>query len=283
VGNQYSGLLAAQERQLSFLDYTRDLKPLRDRSIPDLQITAKSAISILVDNQGKERILFEKEKNEELPMASLTKLMTAKIVLDNYNLSGEIKISEEAVSQEESFGKLSAGKILSVNYLLYPLLMESSNDAAFAIANDYDGMTEKRFIQLMNNEAQKLGLANTYFFNPTGLDPENPEENINYSSPFDLAKLTENLLGKELLWKILSTAKFDTYGPELINTNELLGKFPGIIGGKTGYTEKALGCFLLAVEAPKGKGYLINVILGTEDRFGEMEKLINWLNQAYEW
>ncbi|MBI2041435.1 MAG: D-alanyl-D-alanine carboxypeptidase [Candidatus Nealsonbacteria bacterium] len=279
-------LLAAEARQVSFQNHINELKPIHDENIPDLEIGAKSAISILVDNQGKERVLFEKEEDVKLPIASLTKLMTVKIVLDNYDLSKEIKISEEAISQEENFGKLTAGKALSVNYLLYPLLMESSNDAAFALANDYDGMTIKKFIQLMNQESGKLKLTDTKFFNPTGLDPEKPDQDINYSTASDLAELTKDLLPYPLLWEVLSTPKLDIYGPELVNTNELLGKIPNILGGKTGYTEKALGCFILVTKAPKDKGYIINVILGANgvnSRFQEMEKLINWLGLAYSW
>ena len=281
-------LLAAEERQVSFQNQILELKPLRNKNISEPTILAKSAISLLVNDRGKERILFEKEKDRKLPIASLTKLMTAKIVLDNYDLSKEIKISEEAVNQEESFGKLSAGKVLQVKYLLYPLLMESSNDAAFALANDYDGATEEEFIRLMNEESQELRMTNTWFFNPTGLDSdsENQPDSTNYSTAADLAKLTESLLRESLLWEILTTSKFDTFGPELINTNELLGKLPGIVGGKTGYTEKALGCFVLVLEAPKDKGYILNVVLGangTTDRFREMEKLVSWVNEAYKW
>lgn len=281
AGNPH--LLAAQEQQLSFQNHVRELKPLRDNRVQDLEISAKSAVSLLVDNQGEERMLFEKEKDKEFPIASLTKLMTAKIVLDNYDLSKEIVVSKEAVGQEENFGKLTVDSALSVKYLLYPLLMESSNDAAYALANDYDGMTEKDFIKLMNEVSKKLEMANTHFFNSSGLEPDLPNPEINYSTVSDLSKLVKNLLKEPLVWEILSTPKFNAYGPELANTNELLGKIPRILGGKTGYAEKAQGCFILVLEAPKGKGYIINVILGSNNKFGEMEKLANWINTAYVW
>ena len=275
--------LTAEAGQRSLERQIRESKPFRNKNIADLEIEAKSAISILADDKGGERILLEKEKNAELPMASLTKLMTAKIVLDNYDPSREVTISKEAVAQEENLGQLSAGLTLPVKYLLYPLLMESSNDAAFALANDYDGITEKEFVRLMNKKAVELSLPNTKFFNSTGLDIEKPKELANYSSSLDLAKFAESLLKDYLLWQILSTEKFNNYGPELTNINKLLRKFPGTIGGKTGYTEKALGTFVLVMEAPSGKGHIINVILGSENKFLEMEKLINWLNSAYSW
>lgn len=278
-----SKLLSAQASQVAFQNQIIDIRPIRIKDVPEFEISANTAISLLVDNLGREKILFEKEINKELPIASLTKLMTAKVVLNNYDLSKDIEISKEAVAQEENFGKLEAGQMLSARYLLYPLLIESSNDAAFALANDYDGYTEKYFVGLMNEKSQKLYMTNTRFFNSTGLEPDVPNPDINYSTTRDLSKLAKSLLGESLLWEISIMQKFNSYGPELINTNELLGKLPDIVGGKTGYAEKAGGCLLLVLKAPNEKGYLINIILGSNDRFGEMEKLINWVNSAYSW
>lgn len=276
-------ILAAQADQLAFEERIRSLKPLRLKRVADLVVDSKSAISLLVNNQGEERILLNKDIDKQLPIASLTKLMTAYVVLENYDLGKEIRISKEAVEQEEDLGKLEVGRFLTVRNLLYPLLIESSNDAAFALANDYDSMTEETFVELMNLQAQKLGLQNTYFINVTGLDPDDSEE-INYSSARDLTIFAQELLKTSLIWQILSTPQIDLYGVELVNSNKLLGKIPKIVGGKTGYTEEALGCFLLVSEAPKSNRYLINVILGTNNgRFSEMEKLINWLNEAYKW
>jgi len=283
-------ITAAQANQLAFEERIRSLKPIRSKRVEDLKIGAKSAMSFYISRQGEERILFEKYGDWRLPIASLTKLMTANVVLEHYDLSKEIRISKEAVNQEENLGKLEVGELLSVEYLLYPLLMESSNDAAFSLANDYDGMAQEDFVGLMNQEAQRLNLQDTHFINPSGLDPEEEEgsekinySTINYSNATDLITLVKELLNKPLIWEILSTPKLNLYGPELINSNKLLGEFSGIIGGKTGYTEKALGCFILLSEAPKSKGYLVNVILGTGDRFGEMEKLLEWLRTAYIW
>jgi D-alanyl-D-alanine carboxypeptidase len=272
--------------QVALEEELRNLKPIRDKNVEDLKVNAKSAISFFLNNEGKERVLFGKEIDKKLPIASLTKLMTANVVLKNYDLSKKIKISKEAVAQEENFGKLEVGKVFPAGYLLYPLLMESSNDAAFALANDYNGMSERKFIALMNWEGKKLNLNNTFFDNPTGLDPEESGTELNYSTARDLVKLTKELLKEPLIWQILSTPKYTLYGPELINTDKLLGEISGIVGGKTGYTEMSGGCILLVTKAPKNSGYLINVILGAngqEDRFGEMKKLVNWLDKAYKW
>jgi len=226
-----------------------------------------------------------------LPIASLTKLMTALIVLENYDLSKEIKISKEAINQEETFGKLEEGKIFKADYLLYPLLMESSNDAAFALANDYEEMDEKKFVEMMNAKAKELGLENTYFYNSSGLEPDTKNAKINYSSAKELAGLTRYLLATPKIWEILSTTEYNLYGPTLKNTNELLSDQSilwkdKILGGKTGYAEKAGGCIILVLRAPKDKGFLINIALGTansNNRFEEMKKLVEWVNQAYKW
>lgn len=268
-----------------------DPKPVRNKEIEDLNIEANSVISVLVNREGHERILFEKQSNQQMPIASLTKLMTALVVLRNYDLSREITISEEAIDQEEDFGKLTAGKTLTTEYLLYPLLMESSNDAAFSLANDYSGMKKELFVELMNQEAQKLSLGNTFFVNPSGLDPDSKTADLNLSSASDLEKLTKETIKEPLIWRILSTSKYQVYGPELVNTNRLLeDSVPWrdqIVGGKTGYTELAGGCIILVLRAPKNPGQLIiNVVLGTKDansRFEEMKKLVNWLDLAYNW
>ncbi len=278
-------IMSAQAAQMAFAQNLHTLKPLRNNGVPEFETDALAAISVLVDQAGKEKVLLAKNVDQSLPIASVSKLMTANVVLNNYDLAKEIMISKSAVEQEENLGKLIVGSTLTVEQLLYPLLMESSNDAAYALFNDYDGMNRERFISLMNAAAQDLGLTNTYFFNPTGLEPDEDKETkgLNYSTAADLVKLAKESLKMPLIWEVLQTPRINLYGPTLVNGNQLLGKVSGILGGKTGYTEKAQGCFLLVVEAPKSKGVLINVILGTADRFSEMEKLIDWDRQAYDW
>lgn len=268
------------------------LRPTRDWTVEDFETEAKSteaksAVSVLINNQDQEKVLFAKEIDKKLPIASLTKLMTAFVVLENYDLSQMIEISKEAVEQDEDFGNFKIGETFLAKDLLYPLLIESSNDAAYALAEviSVDG-----FVDLMNFEAQKLGLADTYFVNPTGLDPKDQEQPVNYTTVEDLVKLTNYLLKIPLIWEILSAPEYDFYSPDgvfhhkLINTNELLKNNEiEIIGGKTGWTPRAQGCLLLVTKAPKSKGYLVNIILGSKNRFEEMKKLLDWLNNAYRW
>lgn len=246
----------------------------------DLEISASAGISVFV-NPAKEfnqkNIIFAKNINEELPIASITKLMTALVVLENYDLSKEIKVSQQAVNQPEDFGKLQITQSFTVKQMLYPLLIESSNDAAFSLANDYKGMTEKEFVRLMNFKAQEIGLKNTHFINPTGLDVI---DKFNYSSAKDLVTLTAYLLREyPIVWEILGLKEFElrsldnTYVCQLSNTNKLLGKIPGMIGGKTGETRLAGECLVLVLKTSE-YNYLINVILGSTDRFEEMTRLI---------
>jgi serine-type D-Ala-D-Ala carboxypeptidase (penicillin-binding protein 5/6) len=249
--------------------------------LKNLEIDAKSAISIFVNPvkgfEGAQNIVFEKNIDAKLPIASITKLMTALVVLENYNLSKEITISQQAVSQPEDFGRLQITQSFTVKQMLYPLLIESSNDAAFALANDYQGITGNEFIHLMNLKAQEIGLKNTHFTNSTGLDAVDAS---NYSSAKDLVVLTTYLLKEyPLVWEILGLKEFElrsldnTYACKLSNTNKLLGEIPNIVGGKTGETLLAKQCFILVLKTSE-YDYLINVILGSSNRFTEMIRLI---------
>ena len=239
----------AQEERLA------KLKPIRNKKINNLEIEAKAALSVFIDNQGVERILFEKDGDKVLPIASLTKLMTANVVLKHYDIS----------------------QIVGIKKLLYILLIKSDNEAAIALA---EIIGKEAFVDLMNLEAKNLGLNNTYFANPTGLDPEFPTEPINHSTAQDLVKFAKYLtLERPLIWDISTVQTFE----DKVNTNELLEEIPGIIGGKTGETPRAGKCLLLVVQAPKNKGYIINVILNSENHFKEMKELIDWTKYAYKW
>ena len=267
--------------------------PLRNAQIADLQINSQAALSLLLDDHDRKTVLFNSNQGIQLPIASLTKLMTALIVIENYDLQQEVKISLEAVSQEGDFGQLEINRVYPVEYLLYPLLMESSNDAAYALVHDYAGMDLETFLGLMNERAQSLRMSGTYFLNPTGLEPQEDKRTtgLNRSTAADLAKLTVELLKKPLIWQILSLPQYNVFGPELRNTNILLSDETinwrsEIVGAKTGYTLQAGGCILLVMKAPNNRGHLINVILGTEnndERFNQMKKMVEWLKTAYLW
>jgi D-alanyl-D-alanine carboxypeptidase len=253
----------------------------------ELDISAKSAISIFVGPQERNNIIFKKHENEKLPIASLTKLMTALVVSNIYQEFDTVKISKQAIEQEGNEIELKVGEVFPINELLYIMLIESSNDAAYALATpDFktEKMLEKDFVDLMNLYAYyDVGLnpETTHFVNSTGLDPEEPSEDTNYSTVKDLVKLVEYILeNKPEIFEILSQKENQSFRYTLKNTNELLGEVNGITGGKTGYTDKAGGCLILILEGPSKDSYFINIILGSNNRFGEMEQLINWSKQA---
>ncbi len=258
-------------------------KPWRDWSIEDPEIEAKSAILMEIKD-GSERILFQKNIENRLPIASLTKIMTAVIAIENMPLEKFVKISKEAINQEGEAGKLVVDEEISVKNLLYAMLLESSNDAAFALAS---GFGWDNFINLMNEKAKALQLKNTNFASPMGFD--SPD---NFSTSYDLARLINYSLKNQFLWRILKTSSFETadvsgkFLHRWENTNKLLNLLSNIVGGKTGFTNVAGGCIALVIENPKNNSKIISVLLGSPDenkRFEETEKLIDWAFKAYQW
>jgi len=267
--------------------YTEELKIEKElqQRFKVLEINAKAAILVKVNEKGNEKILFGKDSQEPLAIASLTKLMTALVVFDFddvYNESQLVKITKEAVEQEDEsrYGGLEIGESLSVRNLLHMALIESSNDAAFALTQP---IGKKGFVELMNLYSKKIGLEDTYFVNPTGLEPDMPERLKNTSTARDIVKLTKHILKNyPQIFEITTNQSYEVLNLDKTlhhfipkNTNELLREVPGIIGGKTGWGIEAGGCLLLVLEDPEEEGYFINVILGAKDRFTEMRKLIN--------
>lgn len=249
---------------------------------PKIELNVKSALSLKINKIRGEKILFKKNPQEILPIASLTKLMTALVVIEdpeNYPFSDVLTISKEAAGQDDvpEYGNLKRGEKITLEKLLNLMLIYSSNDAAFALA---EKIGLENFIFRMNQKAKILGMENSHFVNPTGLDPENQKfnlknlENFNYSTAEDLAKLTKYILNEfPLIFEISSTK------PAYQIKNGFLNLSQNIIGGKTGYTDEAGGCLILVLK--KNGNYFINIILGTEgteSRIREMKKLIDWLN-----
>lgn len=253
-----------------------ELYPKRNWQTPFLELEAKAVLAM--DAQGG-RIYYNKNIESRLPMASLTKLMTAIVVLQNYDLDAVIKVSKEAVSREGARGDLKVDEPITVRSLVSLMLIDSSNDAAWAL---YEQRAD--FVFLMNQKAKELGLKNTRFANPDGIDEEG-----HYSSALDIAKIFVYLISNYAeTAKILGTRNMVVYSADgsishrLLNSNKLLGAIPEVKAGKTGYTDNALGCLALLTDG-FGDGKIITVILGSQNRFGESEKFINWLAAAYIW
>lgn len=239
---------------------------------PTVESDAFLAINVA---NGNEKVLLHKSENKKLPVASLTKLMTALIVLERYNVEQKITITESAMAELGEQGNLKLGEILSVKNLLYITLMESSNRAAKALS---EVMGTDGFIILMNKKARAMGLLNTHFQDATGLSLDS------YSSAQDIAILSSHLFKNYPLFReIVSLKEYNLYldngffHHKLVSTNRFLGEVGGVVGGKTGWTNISRGCFMVIQKKSNGS-YFVYVILGAEDRFLEMEKLISLTN-----
>lgn len=245
---------------------------------------AKSAI-MLEASTGK--IIFEKNANEKLPMASMTKMMTLLIIMENIE-NGNIKWSDSVITSEHAASMggsqifLEVGEEMTVEELVKGICIASGNDAAVAMAEKIGG-TEEEFVKLMNKKAKELQLKNTNFTNACGLDSDN-----HYSSAHDMA-----LIGKELVKydKILEyTGTYEDYLRKntdksfwLVNTNKLVRYYKGVDGLKTGYTEKAGFC--ITTTAKKDNMRLITVVMGepsTKIRNAETTSMLDYGFNTYK-
>lgn len=260
--------------------FTASISDAVAEDMTDIDIDAQAAISVSVktDFSGRE-VLFDKNSDRKLPVASISKLITALVILDNYDLSQQVKISPAAQDSGGSEEPLKAGESFFAKDLLYAMLIGSDNAASMAFS---DLMGTNQFVGLMNEKAQELGLSDTSFGNPTGLGLDN------FSTANDMAKLAEYLLKERpSVFHITTLPEFDLYTADgraihkIINTNDLVREDSDfkkrIVGGKTGETRQAGQCLLSVFSFGDGKSFLINVVLNSENRFEEMKKIIKWL------
>mgnify|MGYP001578385910 FL=1 len=254
--------------------------PVRDFNILEPVIEARAAVLYDV-NSG--RFLYAHNVNKRLPIASVTKLMTAIVVMDNFNLDDIYTVPAENVNVDGFGADLYRGERLKGADLFKIMLIKSSNDAALTFATQ----AQSQGIDLeakMNEKARQLGMTNTHFSDPAGLDDQDA-----FSTAADLIKLVSYAAGYDLISELLTTRVADVTSVDgrishhLINTNQLLGQITGIIVGKTGHTDSALGTMVLEVGIDTGGERLISVVLGSSDRFGETRKLIEWGKKAYSW
>lgn len=209
---------------------------------------ALSAHAAILIEAGSGDIIYEKNSREKLPMASTTKIMTALVALEEGDLSKTVQVAEDACGVEGSSIYLTAGEELTLEDLVYALMLESANDAAAAIACEIAGGIEP-FADRMNRLAETIGLTGTHFTNPHGLNDEE-----HYTTAHDLAKLTAYALQNEQFRKIVSTYRHQIplRGDEgirvLLNHNKLLRMSEDVIGVKTGFTKHSGRCLVSAAE-----------------------------------
>lgn len=243
------------------------------------QISAKAAF-FLDTRDGK--VLYSKNIHERLAIASLAKVMTVLVVLEHKGMDEEFWVSERASLMEPDKMLLIAQEKLTLKELLYGIFLVSANDAAEVIAEGTTGDREE-FINLMNDKAKQLGMNNTHFINPTGLDED---VNNTYSTAYDLAILTRYII-KRYPQVVEISSKDHVYLPRTQNHQDydmysginLLTTYSGVVGFKTGYTPEA-GLTLITL-ARKNNREVIGILLGTEDRRNEARELLDYsFNQS---
>ncbi|MFD0711112.1 D-alanyl-D-alanine carboxypeptidase family protein [Paenibacillus sp. GCM10027626] len=237
----------------------------------DVPNHAKAAALIDVESG---RLLYSKEGDTPMRIASLTKIMTAIVAIEHGKLTDKVKTSKRAFAKEGSSIFLKLGEEMELETMLYGLMLRSGNDAATAIA-EHVGGSEEGFVYLMNEKAKELGLTNSHFMNPHGLDAKG-----HYSSANDLAKMTAYALHNPTFKEIVKTKVKKAPNPhepwdyEWTNKNRMLQMYDGADGVKTGYTKLALRC--LVSSATRDGQQLAAVTINDGDDWADHKRMLDW-------
>lgn len=242
----------------------------------EIKIPDTNSRACVVIDRNTNTILYGKNENAVRKMASTTKIMTATIIIENCNLDEAIEVSKKAAGTGGSRLGLKTGDKITIRDLLYGLMLCSGNDAAVALA-EYAGGNVQGFADLMNKKAIDLGLSNTHFETPHGLDSDG-----HYTTAYELALLSNYALNNKIFAEIVGTKNYTVtingYPKTLSNTNELLGSLDGVYGIKTGFTNGANRCLVSACK--RDNIDIICVVLGADTknfRTSDSIKLINYI------
>lgn len=263
-----------ENEEITQEDYVQVINQTKDEP------TLNSRIAVAYDRKSGE-VIWGKDENKRTAMASTTKIMTAIVTLENCDLTQTVTISKKSAGTGGSRLGLKADDKITMNDLLYGLMLKSGNDAAVAIAETVGGSVEG-FAELMNEKAKELKLENTHYVTPHGLD--DPEH---YTTAVELAKLADYALQNETFAKIVNTKNYTVtingYPKSISNTNELLGYLEGVNGVKTGFTNNAGRCLVTSVNRTGFE--IITVILQADTkkfRTADSIKLIEYIYKNYE-
>jgi len=236
------------------------------------QITAKSA---LIYDLTSDKTIYSKNPKERLPIASLTKIMTAIIALENQKQGDNYVVNKADLVGENSMG-ITQGEVLNLRELLYGLILLSGNDSAEVLAGNFPG-ERPAFIKAMNEKTNALGLSDTNFTNPTGLEGDGQQ----YSTAYDLLVITKYALSKFSIFRdVASTYDYQIYQTAnhkafyLENETNLLTSYPGVKGVKTGYTPEAGLCLVTYLDYQGHK--IIGILLNSDNRRGDMKDLLDY-------
>lgn len=292
AGNSFEKAIAEPEKNKTALGET-GFVPQRKKGFYETKVFAGSSVVIDADSGT---ILYYDKGRDRTPIASLTKIMTAVIVMEKVkDLNEVVTIDNEALSADGTkvgcptsvlctAERLHSNEKITVKDLLTAMLLDSANDAAVALGKHIAG-SQKAFGEMMNEKAQELNLDDSHFCNPSGLD-----EDGCYSSAYDLARITAYSMKYDTIWKIMKIQETSVrscdgkYEHMLKNTDVLLGEIPNCLGGKTGFTYNAGKSLMLAAADPAtGKHKIVAVILNDNRRWEDMRNLIDWTFENYEW
>ena len=237
-----------------------------------MAVSTSATATVLMDVDSG-RVLYARNEDAKMLIASTTKIMTALVALENGDLHQSVEVSAEAAGTEGSSMYLRAGETLTLETLLYGLMLCSGNDAAIAVAQGVCGSTEK-FVKLMNRKAKELGMTRTSFANPNGLD-----DPAHYSTARDMAVLACAAMNNETFSRIVSTRSVTVGGRTLTNHNKLLSGVEGCIGLKTGYT-KAAGRTLVSCVRRNGQR-LVAVTLQDGNDWADHAALFDYGFETY--
>lgn len=247
-----------------------------DKKVKNINVDARSAIAV---DANSKRVLYDKGSHNIMPMASTTKIITSLVAIKYGNLDDEFEISPNASSVRGSKVGYKKGEKIKLRELLYGLMYKSGNDAAIAIAEGVSGSIEE-FAKVMNEYAKEIGLLDSSFESPHGLD-----SNKHYSTAYDLAMATIKAHEEPFFNEITSTKSVDGnekgFSRSYQNINKILWQIPGANGVKTGYTGNAGKCLVSSVN--NGTSDIIMVVLNCPGRWKETEKIYNYTKEKYEY
>jgi len=270
--------------------------PVKKENISELKIWAGSTVVIDVDSGT---ILHYDEGRKRTQIASLTKMMTAILVMDEIDdLNEEVTVTKEALFQPGTVvgcptstfcpsNRMYAGEKVKAVDLLKATLMSSANDAATALGIHIAG-SFGNFVEMMNVKAKELGLKDTNFCTPSGLEIDGQESQC-YSSAYDIARIAAHSLKYDKIWEIMRIPEdqfFSTNGKymhQLKSTDIIMASTPNYLGVKTGFTPLAGKSLLAGATDPTGKHRIIAVILNDDRRWEDMKTLTDWVFASYEW
>jgi serine-type D-Ala-D-Ala carboxypeptidase (penicillin-binding protein 5/6) len=270
--------------------------PVKNEKPSELKIWAGSTVAIDVDSGT---ILHYDEGRKRTQIASLTKMMTAILVMDEVDdLNEEVAVTREALLQPGTVvgcptstlcpsNRMYVGEKVKAVDLLKAMLMNSANDAATALGIHIAGSLSN-FVEMMNVKAKELGLKDTNFCTPSGLEIDGQESEC-YSSAYDIARIAAYSLKYDKIWEIMRIPEGQFYSSngkymhELKSTDIIMSSTPNYLGVKTGFTPLAGKSLLAAATDPTGKHRIIAVILNDDRRWEDMKALTDWIFASYKW